>query len=249
MTTAPTALSATPFDSFFGTTHVLCDMGPAPNCLRVRTSAAGMLEHPSPDSDFELAFFNWKNGALYNQPFGAPFLNMSWDQAQTEEGRAQIFAATQIHERDLDAVIRWNKAAVAWHRENAHGGLRVLLSSCGNADHGQDPNVPRPHTVSGFHVPVDSLWQASAMCRSYIQTYGLGAGNWAGGAIVNDDGLPLARVSFNGRVFTPDIATSEAIISAASPSDFPQLDREDFFVLHRDLQASQAARAADRPRP
>ena len=51
-------------------------------------------------------------------------------------------------------------------------------------------------------VEVRSLAHASQVCRQYIDENELGGGNWVGGEITHDDGSPIARVSYNGRVWS-----------------------------------------------
>jgi len=76
----------------------------------------------------------------------------------------------------------------------------VRLESCGNPDHGQDPDQP----VLGV-PPCDSecstIEQASEVCLSYIEEFNLGGGNWAGGQVVDEDGCDAGYVSYNGRFF------------------------------------------------
>ena len=58
--------------------------------------------------------------------------------------------------------------------------------------------------VPSKKVRVRSADQASAAVRAYIDTYGLGASNWTGGDIRESSGKLIGRVSYNGRVWTPD---------------------------------------------
>jgi len=51
-------------------------------------------------------------------------------------------------------------------------------------------------------VPVGSLAEASRVCTAFIDKYGLGGGNWTGGD-VRDNGKVIARISYNGRCWTP----------------------------------------------
>lgn len=78
--------------------------------------------------------------------------------------------------------------------------LKVCVSSRGDPDAGQDPELPV------FGAPVlqlesTSLRHASALCRQYIDAHGLGSGNWAGGLVTDKDATPIAQVSYNGRVW------------------------------------------------
>jgi hypothetical protein len=76
----------------------------------------------------------------------------------------------------------------------------VQLSNVGNPDHRQDPSGPLYDTVVGW-ARVDSLEEAVEMCQLYLTYYDLGSGNWNGGMVTNGDGLIIARVSSNGRLW------------------------------------------------
>lgn len=77
----------------------------------------------------------------------------------------------------------------------------VHLTNCGNIDHGQNPHSWLPGTRTGW-LEVDSVHEASVLCRAYIDAYDLGGGNWSGGEIKESEtGLVLACVAYNGRVF------------------------------------------------
>lgn len=58
-----------------------------------------------------------------------------------------------------------------------------------------DPKEPR-------EVAVNSLQEASKVCRDYIERNQLGSGNWTGG-MVSEDGKQVARISYNGRIWPP----------------------------------------------
>lgn len=53
---------------------------------------------------------------------------------------------------------------------------------------------------------VSSFAEASRVCREYIEEHGLGGGNWTGGQIW-EDGVPVAYVSYNGRVWKGALGT------------------------------------------
>ena len=81
------------------------------------------------------------------------------------------------------------------------GDYKVMLASVGNPDFGQDsrgslPGVPRRI------IRVASLADASKACRTYIEHYELGGGNWLGGE-VRKGATVIARISFNGRAWEP----------------------------------------------
>jgi hypothetical protein len=97
------------------------------------------------------------------------------------------------------------------------GEYKVVLASVGNPDWGQDsrramPGVPRRT------LRVASLADASTACRTYIEHFELGGGNWNGGE-VKKDGVVVAKISFNGRAWEPgawptkEISLTEALSS------------------------------------
>lgn len=75
----------------------------------------------------------------------------------------------------------------------------VTLESVVNPDHRFDYNraIPRKE------VEVNSLEEAQKVCRDYINETGIGGGNWAGGEVW-EDGVKIARISYNCRIWTPD---------------------------------------------
>ena len=80
--------------------------------------------------------------------------------------------------------------------------LHVTLRSVGNPDFGQDPDRPL-YGVPTRKQAVGSLAEASALCKSYIHTFDLGGGNWAGGKVYLPNGHQVAEVSYNGRIWEP----------------------------------------------
>jgi len=78
----------------------------------------------------------------------------------------------------------------------------VELANEGNPDFYQSDG-PLPGTLTGF-APVETLQQASEVCRSYIAFCRLGGGNWTGGKVYNRNIELVALVSYNGRVWTPE---------------------------------------------
>ena len=83
---------------------------------------------------------------------------------------------------------------------DAGSDMFVLLESVGNPDHGQDPNAPMCE-VSTRSVRVKSLEEASKVCRDYIDSSGLGGGNWSGGLVTSEEGIAIAEISYNGRIW------------------------------------------------
>jgi hypothetical protein len=58
-------------------------------------------------------------------------------------------------------------------------------------------------TANCTSLPIEKIEDATAVCRAYINATGLGGGNWTGGT-VSVDGIPVARVSYNGRIWNMD---------------------------------------------
>ena len=56
-------------------------------------------------------------------------------------------------------------------------------------------------TARAKWVAANSLAEASALCMAFMDQWELGGGNWSGGQIRNADGVEIAQVSFNGRVW------------------------------------------------
>ena len=77
--------------------------------------------------------------------------------------------------------------------------FRVFLSSVGNPDHWQNPDVP-VWGVPNKVAQVDTLEEASQKCLDYIEEYDLGGGNWIGG-YVQDGEKHIASISYNGRIW------------------------------------------------
>jgi hypothetical protein len=53
----------------------------------------------------------------------------------------------------------------------------------------------------GKRVTVDTLAQASQVCRAYIDAKDIGNSRWTGGTLYVND-APIAYVSYNGRVWS-----------------------------------------------
>jgi hypothetical protein len=72
----------------------------------------------------------------------------------------------------------------------------LILNAVPNPDRGQS----RP--LAPGSVRIVSTWaEASRAARVYIEKYNLGAGNWPDIEIATMAGEPVARVSYNGRVW------------------------------------------------
>ena len=86
----------------------------------------------------------------------------------------------------------------------------VVLSSGGNEDFGEDPNEAQSPTQ---RVKVKTFKEASQVCLKYIVDHNLGSGQWYAGVkagmVYDRDGKPVARVSYNGRVWVVTAAGNE----------------------------------------
>ncbi len=82
--------------------------------------------------------------------------------------------------------------------------MTVFLSNRGNPDFRQDHRHQIPGTPRDQWVEVADLDEASRVCRAYIVEHDLGSGNWTGGEVRSDLNEVVARISFNGRVWTGD---------------------------------------------
>jgi len=70
-----------------------------------------------------------------------------------------------------------------------------------------NPDFPRNEQtlVRPILAPVSSLKEASDVCRAFVDSSGIGGGNWGCGAgdVRDDSGKLVAQVSYNGRVWQP----------------------------------------------
>lgn len=115
-------------------------------------------------------------------------------------------------------------------------GLTLLLSNRGNPDHGENPRQPMFHAPDDVWVPVASFAHASALSRHYIDQFGLGGGNWAGGAIKDARGKAVGRIAYNGRVFD---LRGQKLEEPARANEFAPLDIESLFSEPQERAAVQ----------
>ena len=76
----------------------------------------------------------------------------------------------------------------------------VKMSSVGNPDFGEDPKKSKSPKIN---MPCNSLKECSRHCLKYIGMFDLGGGNWNGGQVFQD-GIQIARISYNGRIWDMD---------------------------------------------
>ena len=81
--------------------------------------------------------------------------------------------------------------------------LTVTLSAGGNPDYlavkGQY-DFRESIYIGETTVKINSLPEASKVCRNFIDENNLGGGNWTGGEVF-EEGEQIARISYNGRVW------------------------------------------------
>lgn len=80
------------------------------------------------------------------------------------------------------------------------GRFLVELSAAPNYDFPEGSYQATMHIPAKF-VPVHDMKGASRVVRFFISRYTLGAGNFTGGQILDDQGNAVAHVSYNGRVW------------------------------------------------
>lgn len=82
--------------------------------------------------------------------------------------------------------------------------MKLILSSTGNPDHGQNPFLPVFGCEDNYTAVVSSFTDATKQCREFIQRNNLGGGNWSGGDLYDDSGNLIARVAYNGTIIEKD---------------------------------------------
>ena len=75
--------------------------------------------------------------------------------------------------------------------------IRLDLIKCQKNEQLEELNKPD----GNIFFEINSIKEASELCRKFINKYNLGSSNWAGGTIVNENFDFIATVSYNGRVW------------------------------------------------
>ena len=75
--------------------------------------------------------------------------------------------------------------------------MNVKLEAINNIDYENDTRGNAPTKI----VEVDTLENASVICREYITEHDLGGGNWIGGHVLDNDGNHIAKISYNGKIW------------------------------------------------
>jgi hypothetical protein len=81
--------------------------------------------------------------------------------------------------------------------------MEVILASCGNPDHYQDPFLPMWGCQDNCKLSVESLEEASRFCLEFIRKNDLGGGNWAGGQVLKGKKV-IAVIEYNGAITMAD---------------------------------------------
>ena len=91
--------------------------------------------------------------------------------------------------------------------------MKVILTAMGNPDKMEDPYKQLPG-MRKEEIEVFTFSEASRVCREFIAKHELGTGNWDGeaGEIQDDDGYPIARISYNGRAWEANNREKEIVI-------------------------------------
>jgi hypothetical protein len=78
--------------------------------------------------------------------------------------------------------------------------LELVLANVGNPDFRQNPNK-NLNGIENKLVKVEDLQDASSISCKYIEDNDLGSGNWSGGFVYNTEGIQVAYISYNGRIW------------------------------------------------
>jgi len=136
---------------------------------------------------------------------------------EKEKGERQKWKAhfAEKHERGENPSVRSSRVVSPTSRKAGGRALFVTLSASPNYDFG-----PGSHQATIRLAPrrqkVASLADASRVAQLFIREHELGSGNWTGGLVTDQAGKSVARVSYNGRVWSLD-AKQETPLEEAAP--------------------------------
>ena len=77
--------------------------------------------------------------------------------------------------------------------------LTVTVEAVGNPDYSFN-DYRRNVTIKEKTIQINTITEASKICRDFINEHELGGGNWSGGKILSN-GEQIGRVSYNGRIW------------------------------------------------
>ena len=80
--------------------------------------------------------------------------------------------------------------------------MEVILASCGNPDHYQDPYQPMWGCQDNRKVEVESIEEAVQICLQFVKRNDLGGGNWIGGQVLKNKEI-IAKIELSGVTFFP----------------------------------------------
>lgn len=80
---------------------------------------------------------------------------------------------------------------------------KVYLDTCGNPDRYENP-YKQIDGATAEMAYVDTIEEAQAAVRAYIDKHYLGSGNWAGGNVWDINDNYIGRISYNGRFWDKD---------------------------------------------
>jgi hypothetical protein len=101
------------------------------------------------------------------------------------------------------------------------GRFKLVLETCGNPDHGQDPDQP---LVPRETYTVNDLLEARQVAGEFIQRHALGGGNIKN-MVMLEEGAPVARLSYNLRAWDPQNPGIE-ILDPGVESAQPEAERK-----------------------
>ena len=85
---------------------------------------------------------------------------------------------------------------------------KIFVALGSTTEHGKWSSFSRNEAIQEFLEPdglvyyeVGSLKEASLLTRKFIETFKLSSSNWTGGKVCDENFNPIARISFNGRVW------------------------------------------------
>ncbi|MEO7326483.1 MAG: hypothetical protein ABIW82_16815 [Dokdonella sp.] len=104
--------------------------------------------------------------------------------------------------------------------KNTNSPWALWLATCGNPDHGQDPDAALWGADRDHFIIVNEIADISTAGHAFIEENGLGGGNWFGGDIFDSSGGKVGRLAYNGRIFAsdPESPFGRATAAAMSPA-------------------------------
>ena len=79
--------------------------------------------------------------------------------------------------------------------------FNLSISTCGNPDHGQDPDRPLYGTPEELKVTASTLVELIRQVRQFQVEYDVGGGNWMNPQVFKNR-KPIGWMSYNGRIWS-----------------------------------------------